>query len=484
MRASRVGSSVGEMSVNVASAAEAKGYRIGGLTIGECIELASELGMRVSEVAIEEAMVAQSLPRADVLAAVMAAFDHNVAALQQGMTSGNSFLMGTVGSDLMAKGVSLSPDVFLDKALKYTLGAQVGNHVVGLEPCAGTGDSCTYTGLFQALCETTTDREEVARLAALMLKVGTIFRVGKTTTGCNMEGFGAGAAATAAVVAEMLGGTPAQVGQAISLALSPTIAVPCTTRVMVAGLCAAHIGGGVLIGHFAAQLVVKTSLPVNVPPDVMISMAAAVHPQSAKHIVPTIVKYMEPFFKTNASVEHFIDSPIKAKENERIRETVAGALAESRSLSQRANSVTKPFGEAVVGGSSQAVGSPTNTARIAHFLAEGKVTGVKIELYPELFARRGINVPGIMMAALHGAGTDNAALYKTVMDEARANNVQVTIVEVDDPQLQRITIEATGRSAMVEALNRGGGRLALRSALPSVDAAKDIARRLNIEIVD
>lgn len=470
--------------MDVVTLATQKGYRLGGLTIGECIDLASALNMRVSDVAIAEAMHVQGMSRPEVIASVMAAFDHNVAALDQGMTSGKSFLMGTVGSDLRDGRVSLSRDAFLDKALKYTLGAQVGNHVVGLQPCAGTGDSCTYTGLFQALCETVSDREEVARLSALMLKIGTIFRVGKTTTGCNMEGFGAGAAATAAVVVEMIGGTPDQVGQAISLAMSPTIAVPCTTRVMVAGLCAAHIGGGVLIGHFAAQLVVKTSLPVNVPADVMIAMASVVHPISAKHIVPTVVKYMEPFFKTNEGVEHFINDPVKQREGDRIRDTVAEALGQTRRLAEKANSVVKPFGEAVVGGSSQAVGSPTNAARIAHYLAEGTVTGVKIELYPELFARRGINVPGIMMAALHGAGTDNAELYKTVMDEARARNVRVEIVEVDDPQLQRITIEATGRNAMVEALNRGGGRLAVRQASPSIDAARDVARRLNIEIVD
>lgn len=466
------------------SLAEQRGYRIGALTIGECIDLATALETSVSEVVIGEAMLAGSLSRADVLSAVAAAFDHNVAALEKGLTSGKSFLMGTVGQDLMRGKVILSSDGFLDKALKYTLGAQVGNHVCGLQPCAGTGDSCTYTGLFQALRETVEDQREVARLTALMLKIGTIFRVGKTSTGCNMEGFGAGAAATAAVAAEMMGADPAQVGQAITLALSPTIATPCTPRVMVAGLCATHIGGGVLIGHFAAQLVVNTSIPVTVPADVMIAMAAAVHPLSARHVVPTVIKYMEPFFKTNDGVEHFIDAAVKGAEDARIGDTFADAQAEARRLAATANPIVRPFGEAVVGGSSQAVGSPTNTARIAHHLARGEVTGVRIELYPELFARRGINVPGIMMAALYGVGTDDAEAYRSVMDDVIARNIRLEILEVDQPQLQRITIETASGGAMVEALNRGGGRLAVRQATPSIERAKEVARSLNIEIVE
>jgi L-serine dehydratase len=282
----------------------------------------------------------------------------------------------------------------------------------------------------------------------------------------------------------MLGATPEQVGKALVLALSPTIGTPCTPRVMVAGLCATHLGGGILIGHFAANLAVKTSIPLNVPPDVMIAMAAAVHPQSAKHIVPTVIKYMEPFFKTNDAVEHYIHQDIKDKETIRIDETISQAKNEARALAAKANSIVKPFGDAVVGGSSQAVGSPTNTARIAHGLIEGEVTAVKVELYPELFARRGINVPGILMAAVRGAGTDNYKCYRSIMGEVNKSKLKVEIIEVDEPQLQRITITATGKSAMVEALNRGGGRLVIKNALPSVDIAKQVARKLDIEVVD
>jgi L-serine dehydratase len=192
---------------------------------------------------------------------------------------------------------------------------------------------------------------------------------------------------------------------------------------------------------------------------------------------------MEPFFKTHAGVEEYVPPDVKAREAARISETVTSARQEARALSAQANSIIKPFGDAVVGGSSQAVGSPTNAARIAHFLAKGEVTGVKIELYPELFARRGINVPGILMAAVYGASTDNAQLYREIMDKVKTAGVTVEMLEVDEPQLQRITVHAKEQDSMVESFNRGGARLALRSATPSLEEALQVARKLNIDVV-
>ena len=462
-----------------------KGFVPGQLTVGDSIAVAKEAGVKVSEVVIAEAMAANKMNREEVLSAVLANFSHNLYAIQIGCTSGSSFLMGTAGKELTGEGAAtIVEDQFLNKVLAYTLGAQVGNHSVGLQPCAGTGDSCTYSGFVRAMLEEISDRDKVSEVAAVMLKIGTIFRVGKTTTGCNMEGFGAGAASSAAAFVELANGTPEQMEKAIVLALSPTIGNPCTPRVMVAGLCATHIGGGVMIGKLAAQLAMQTSIPVTVPADVMIAMAAAVHPVSAKAIVPVVIQYMEPFFKTNQAVESYISQDIKAEENERIESIVRQALEEARQLARKSNPITKPFGEAVVGGSSQAVGSPTNAARIAHFLCKGEIKKVKIELYPELFARRGINVPGILMAAVYGAGTDNSQLYQEVMDKIKAAGITVEILQADEAQLQRITIETNEGIVCVDTLNRGGGRLVLRDAAPSRAEALEVAKRLKIDVVD
>jgi L-serine dehydratase len=109
---------------------------------------------------------------------------------------------------------------------------------------------------------------------------------------------------------------------------------------------------------------------------------------------------------------------------------------------------------------------------------------VKIELYPELFARRGINVPGILMGAVFGASTADYKMYKEVMKLVEKMGIEVEILQADEHQLQRITIETDGVSSMVDSLNRGGGRLVLRDARPSYEKALDIANELGIVLVE
>ncbi len=466
-------------------AAKANGFNPKALTLGETIDLAEELGVSVGDVALEEARYRSGLSMDEALDAVEGAFQHNLRALEIGLTNGGSFLFDRCAAELAENDFArkLFDDQFINKAVVYTLAAQIGNHTVGLEPCAGTGDACPYTGLFRIMTETA-ERERALRAAAVMLKVGTIFRSGKTTTGCNMEGFGAGSAAAAAALAELWGGSPAEAGRAVVLALSPTIAVPCTPRVMVAGLCATHIGTAILNGALAARLALLTGIPVHVPVDVMIALAGAVHPLSAKYIVPTVIDYLQPFFKKNPEVEHYVATGVREGERAAVNRKVRDALLEARQMAAGANCITKPFGEAVVGGSSQAVGSPTNAARIAHRLAGGEIKRVKIELYPELFARRGINVPGILMGAVFGSSTGDSRMYSEVMGRVLAGEIAVEIAEVEEPQLQRITVETTGNSSMVDSLNRGGGRLVIRDALPSRDAAIFAAKELGIVVVD
>jgi L-serine dehydratase len=51
------------------------------------------------------------------------------------------------------------------------------------------------------------------------------------------------------------------------------------------------------------------------------------------------------------------------------------------------------------------------------------------------------------------------------------------------PEVQRICIETTEKGAMVDARNRGGGRVAILDAKPSRDEALLAAKRLGIEVV-
>lgn len=469
----------------IISLCQEQGYKIGELTIGQCIEIADQLQLSVGDVVIAEAIVENDMTEEEVLEAVYAAFEHNLTAAEVGRSEGHSLLLGTIGQELSqyAPGEALIADAFIDRALIYTLSSQVGNHSCGLEPCAGTGDSCVYTGLVRAMVEHFGKEKQVLKAFAVLLKVGSIFRVGKTTTGCNMEGFGAGSAATAAAIVELNGGSPVQLERAIVLAISPTIANPCTPRVMVAGLCATHIAGAIHMGNLSAQLALKTTIPVDVPADVMIAMASTVHPLSAKYIVPTVVQFMQPFFKTKPEVEALIDDEVKRKEELRTEETMKEALEISQKLAKDANSIVKPFGEAVVGGSSQAVGSPTNAGRIAHGLSKGEIQKIKVELYPELFARRGINIPGVLMGAAFGASTADGKSYKEAVQKVREAGIEVEILEVDIPQLQRVTIDTTEGTFMVDTLNRGGARLVIRDALPSTEIANEVAKNLGIVVV-
>ncbi|MDR3139917.1 MAG: hypothetical protein LBT95_09655 [Treponema sp.] len=454
------------------------------LTVGETLSLAEAYHTRVEDVVLLESELRLHKPREEILEKVMEEYAHNLKALDIGLENGESILLGTVASQVnKIPGQKCFKDPFLDNALLYTLAAQVGNHCIGLRPCAGTGDSCPYAGFIKAMITAGTDKTRVAEIAALILKIGGIFRVGKITTGCNMEGFGAGAACTAAATVALEGGTPEQMGKAMVLALSPTIANPCTSRVLVPALCTTHVGGAILIGMYAARLCMLVDMTVNVPIDVMIAMASEVHVVSATYVVPTVVDFMEPFFKRKDNVETLVGEEVKSAEKQKREETLARAKKIAKDMAKGTSPILSTLGDAVVGGSSQAVGSPTNAARIAHELARGKIKKITVELYPELFARRAINIPGILMGAVFGAHTGDYDMYKHSVDQVIERGIAVDIKEASEYGIQKITIETDEMTCMVNTLNRGGGRLVLRDASPSLEEAQAAAKKLGIVLV-
>ncbi|MCP1101842.1 L-serine dehydratase [Aequitasia blattaphilus] len=455
------------------------------MTVSEMIEIAKEYDVKVTDVVLIEAAIQTGLFREEILSRVMEEYRHNLRALEIGMKDGESILLGTVASQLAAQeGSKCFTDSFLDDALLYTLAAQVGNHCIGLRPCAGTGDSCPYAGFTKAMIMHGYEEEVVAETAGLILKIGGLFRVGKVTTGCNMEGFGAGAACIAAATVSIGGGTPEQMEKAMVLALSPTIGVPCTPRVLVPALCTSHLAGAILIGMYAGKLCMKADMDVNVPFDVMLAMAAEVHMESGREIVPTVVKYMEPFFKRKPGVEELVSQEVKEKEAARTQMTNKKAAEKAKSLAKGAGNILSTLGDAVVGGSSQAVGSPTNAARICHELVEGKIKKVRVELYPELFARRSINIPGILMGAVYGASTEDYEMYDKSVQMVKDAGIEVEILEASEQSVQRITIFTDKGICSVDTLNRGGGRLVLRKAQPSIEDATKAANRLGIILVE
>lgn len=452
-------------------------------TLGELVALGEELKLPLSQIVVGEAMIREGRTYDEVIDACFASFEHNLRALEQGLKTGNSFVLGTVASDLARQGKGILIDnVLIDRALVYTLAAEVGNHEVGLSPCAGTGDSCPYTGLLKALIESDTEPERVRLTSALILKVGSIFLAGKVTTGCNMEGYGAGSAATAAALTDLRGGTALQVAKAMVIAISPTLGVPCTPRVITRGLCSTHIGSAILGGNLASNLILKTTLPVDIDINVMIAMAARIHREAAPSITTVNVKYMKPYLKKRDQVEALLE-PGLADQDAALGNRVLGESREElRRMMATSRPLTRTLGEVVVGGSSIAVGSPTNMARIAHALKRGTISKIEIELTKDLYSRRSINVPAILMGAVFGSHTSDGEMYAKVMDTPEVRAIEISLKEVAEPEVQRIRIVANERSAWLDSRNRGGARVAIVDAEPSRNEAVEAARSLGIQL--
>jgi L-serine dehydratase len=454
-------------------------------TLGELVALAEELKLPLSQVVVGEAMVREGKNYDTIIDECFGAFDHNLRALEKGLADGNSFVLGTVATDVARKERgTLIEDALLDRALVYTLAAEVGNHEVGLRPCAGTGDSCPYTGLLKALLETGVDPERVRLASTLILKVGSIFRAGKVTTGCNMEGYGAGSAATAAALTDLRGGSARQVANAVILAISPTLGVPCTPRVVTRGLCATHIGAAILVGNLASKLVLNSTLPVDIDVDVMIAMAARIHREAAPAITAVNVKYLKPYFKKRAQVEALLAPSELANDVDPADQVLAEAREELHKMMASSRPLTKTLGDVVVGGSSIAVGSPTNMARIAHSLKRGRISKIEIELTKDLYSRRAINVPAILMGAVFGSHTSDGEMYSKVMDTPEVKAIDITIKEVSEPEVQRIRIVTDEGSVWLDSRNRGGARVCIVDAEPSRDSAIAAAGALGIQIVN
>jgi hypothetical protein len=71
------------------------------------------------------------------------------------------------------------------------------------------------------------------------------------------------------------------------------------------------------------------------------------------------------------------------------------------------------------------------------------------------------------------------------MDRVAKENIAVEICMVSDrPQLQKITVFYGNGEVMVAALNRGGARLVLQESSAGLEAAREAACALGIELVE
>jgi L-serine dehydratase len=75
-------------------------------------------------------------------------------------------------------------------------------------------------------------------------------------------------------------------------------------------------------------------------------------------------------------------------------------------------------------------------------------------------------------------------MYKESIDRMNAMGIGVDVIKGQDYGIQKITIETEQSTVMVDTLNRGGGRIVLRDALPSREEAMEIAKKLGIVVVE
>ena len=222
---------------------------------------------------------------------------------------------------------------------------------------------------------------------------------------------------------------------------------------------------------------------VDVGIDAMISMAAEIHKKAAPVITEFNVKWMKPYFNRNEDIDKWIDTEILKEEKELISNIRNEALDYMRGIIKDAPPISHPFGDIVIGGSSIAVGSPTNMGRIAHELIEGKIKEIKIELTYDLFVRRAISIPGILMGAVFGAKTDDIKAYKNIVNYVKEKGIKITIKKAEEPEIQRIFIKTNCGDYMVDSKNRGGGRITIINAIPSKEKAAAAAKKLGIVVV-
>jgi L-serine dehydratase len=193
---------------------------------------------------------------------------------------------------------------------------------------------------------------------------------------------------------------------------------------------------------------------------------------------------MKPYFKKREQVEALLE-PGLAERDTALGDSVLGdSREEMRRMMSSSRPLTKTLGEVVVGGSSIAVGSPTNMARIANALKQGRITKIEIELTKDLYSRRSINVPAILMGAVFGSHTSDGEMYAKVMDLPEVRAIDVSLKELAEPEVQRIRITTDQGTVWLDSRNRGGARVAIVDAGPSRDAAVAAARKLGIQLAD
>lgn len=200
----------------------------------EAVEAAEDQGLSLGELAIRTEVEAGLRSRAEVEAGLQRALDVMRGAVERGLKGDLHSVSGLVGGDaarLAAGHGPLAGTAFVD-ALAAALAVQEVNAAMGVivaAPTAGGAGVLPGTLLGLAKHHGSSDDELVRALATAGL-VGAVVAVRASLSGaeggCQAEtGAAAGMAAAAGV--ELLGGTPRQAMQAVSITMQGTLGLVC-----------------------------------------------------------------------------------------------------------------------------------------------------------------------------------------------------------------------------------------------------------------
>jgi len=174
------------------------------------------------------------------------------------------------------------------KVAAYALAANEANAAMGKICAAPTaGSSGVLPGILFAVAEErgySRDELALALLAAgaIGMVIASRASLSGAEGGCQAE-CGSAAAMAAGAVVDLLGGTPAQVGQAVALALKNLLGLVCDP---VAGLvevpCVKRNAGAAMIALLSADMAlagIKSVIPVDEVIDAMAAVGHAMHPE-------------------------------------------------------------------------------------------------------------------------------------------------------------------------------------------------------------
>ena len=250
-------------------------------TIQELMDRAEEQNCPLHEIVIQREMHDSQKPRAEIISAMEANWQVMQASIERGIANTEKSLSGLTGGDAKKLYAYAGKGYMGDEVLKaaaYAVGISEVNAVMGRIVACPTAGSCGIVpaALYAAKMERNLSDEDIVKALFTAAGIGMVIdqnaSIAGAAGGCQAEcGTAAGMAAGALV--ELAGGTPAQIGNAVALAIKNLLGLVCDP---VAGLvevpCVKRNGFAAMVAMLAADMTlagIDSVIPVDEVIDAM-----------------------------------------------------------------------------------------------------------------------------------------------------------------------------------------------------------------------